>query len=316
MKFLIWGVLWILLPLALSGQQQAVFKEETVKLNALEGTLMMPATAKGQIPVTLIIAGSGPTDRNGNNPVGLQTNAYKKLAEGLAEQGIASLRYDKRGIGKSQIAGLDEADLRIDTFVDDAVRWLEKLRADQRFTSYFIAGHSEGSLIGMLAAQKIKVNGFISMAGPGRPADELIMEQLKGQPDLITKEAAAIFAELKKGRVVDSVSIYLYSLFRPSVQPYMVSWVELNPSAEIAKLEVPILIIQGTNDLQVPVSEANMLHAAQPAAQLAVMEGMNHILRKCEPDRISNLNTYSQPDLPLFEGLVKTVATFIKLYKG
>lgn len=314
MKLLIMGLIGFVLPLALVGQQ--TFKEETVKLNGLEGTLMMPASVKGQIPVALIIAGSGPTDRNGNNPVGLQTNAYKKLAEGLAENGIATLRYDKRGIAKSQISGLDEADLRIDTFIIDAVKWLEKLRKDQRFSSYFIAGHSEGSLIGMMAAQSIKTNGFISLAGPGRTADELIMEQLKGQPEMVTKEAAAIFAELKKGRVVDSVSLYLYSLFRPSVQPYMVSWVELNPSAEIAKLKTPVLIIQGTHDLQVPTSEADLLHKAQPASQLAVMEGMNHILRKCEPDRASNLATYSQPDLPLFDGLVKTVATFIKLYKG
>lgn len=312
MKFLMMAFVLGVLPWVVFAQ---AFKEETIKLDSIEGSLMMPALVKGAIPVALIIAGSGPTDRNGNNPVGLQTNAYKKLAEGLAEQGIATLRYDKRGIGKSQIVELDEADLNIDIFIDDAVKWLEKLRKDRRFSSLFIAGHSEGSLIGMMAAQRVKINGFISVAGPARPADELIMEQLKGQPEIVTKEAAAIFSELKKGRVVDSVSIYLYSLFRPSVQPYMVSWVALDPAAEFAKLSVPTLIIQGTHDIQVPILEAELLHKAQPRSQLALMEGMNHILRKCEADRSSNLATYSQPDLPLFEGLLKTVSTFIKLYK-
>jgi len=156
-------------PLLLVG---AVVAAEPILLDTgtgiLHGTLETPA-AKPSWPVVLIIAGSGPTDRDGNSSMLRGRNdSLKMLAEGLAAREIASLRYDKRLIGESMIFGLKEEDLRFDIYVDDAVRWGEYLRKDSRFRSLVIAGHSGGSLIGMLAARRLAANGYVSMEGPGR----------------------------------------------------------------------------------------------------------------------------------------------------
>lgn len=301
------GVVFVI-GLSIPGLAQT---SEIVRVGNLEGSLMIPTT-KAKVPVVLIIAGSGPTDRNCNSAFGIQTNAYKLLAEALAAQGIASLRYDKRGVGKSKVADLDEAELSFNTFSNDALNWIKKIKDDQRFSNVFVLGHSEGSLVGIMAAQQAKISGFISVAGAGQPADAVILGQLKEQPEHIQQEVKQVFATLKQGRTVDSIPTYLLSLLRPSLQPYLISWMALDPAVELAKLKTPVMIIQGDNDLQVPVAEAEKLHEAVPKAQLLILEGMNHVLKKCEPDRSSNLATYSQPELPLIDGLVKGIADFIK----
>ncbi len=216
----------------------------------------------------MIIAGSGPTDRNGNSPLGVSSNSLRMLADSLARYGIASLRYDKRGVAASQAAGPSESELRFDDYVADAAAWVNQLQQDERLARVAVLGHSEGSLIGMLAAQQAPVAAFVSLAGVARPADSLIMEQLREQPAAIREEAQAIFTELRQGRTVATVSPALQSLFRPSVQPYLISWIQYNPSAIIAELQTPVLIVQGTTDVQVPEAEAQRLAAAQPQAEL------------------------------------------------
>src|SRR5690606_10718547 len=110
----------------------------------LHGTLLLPA-GSAPSPVALIIAGSGPTDRNGNSPLlPGQHNSLRLPADGPARQGIATLRYDKRGIAESAYPGLREADLRFNTYVGDAVALLSRLRGDARFSRVSIVGHSEG----------------------------------------------------------------------------------------------------------------------------------------------------------------------------
>src|SRR5579859_7330981 len=102
--------------------------EELVQLKTpsgtIYGTLLVPSAPK-RMPVVLLIAGSGPTDRNGNSAMlPAPNNSLKMLAEALAARNIASLRYDKRGIGESKAAMTAEKDLRFDTYVDDAVAWV------------------------------------------------------------------------------------------------------------------------------------------------------------------------------------------------
>jgi predicted alpha/beta hydrolase len=158
-------------------------------------------------PVVLIIAGSGPTDRNGNAGNGLKTNAYKMVAEGLAQKGISSLRFDKRGIGKSQSAMTSESELRFETYTRDAVAWISMLKADKRFSEVIVLGHSEGSLIGMIAAQQTHTGGFISVSGPGKPADKILQEQLKAQlPPQLMMESNKILESLKQGKTVAEVN--------------------------------------------------------------------------------------------------------------
>jgi uncharacterized protein len=287
---------------------------ELVKLDTgtgtLYGTLEIPAT-KPPYPVVLIIAGSGPTDRDGNSSaIQGKNNSLKMLAEGLAARGIASLRYDKRLIGESKIAGLKEQDLRFDMYVDDAVRWGEYLRKDSRFRSLVVAGHSEGSLIGMLAARKLAANGYVSIAGPGRPAGQIILTQLgsKPMPAGLMKQVEDVVKELEAGRTVEGTAPALAGMFRPSVQPYLISWFRYDPAVEIAKLDMPVVILQGTTDIQVSVDDAKLLAKADPAAKLVLIEGMNHVLKEVPAAMDKQVPSYSDPSLPLVSRVVDEIA--------
>jgi len=276
----------------------------------LEGTLLIP-NIKRKIPVALIIAGSGPTDRNGNNP-SMNNNSLKMLAEGLTKEDIASLRYDKRGIGKSRNAGMHEDSLRFEHYIQDARDWIELLQKRKEFNDIIVIGHSQGSLIGMIASRKKEVKKFISIAGSGESVDKLLLAQLKSQPPYVMEDAKPIIEKLKNGQTVDDIPQYLYSLFRPSVQPYMISQFKYDPCEEIAKLDKPIMIIQGTTDLQIRILDANLLAMSNPNAEKHIFKGMNHIMKNAESDRQKNLATYNQPDLPLTEGLVDEIVKFIK----
>jgi hypothetical protein len=281
----------------------------------IEGTIVLPA-AKVPSPVMLIIAGSGPTDRNGNSPLlpGANNN-LKQIAESLATRGIASLRYDKRGIAASRAAGPAEADLRFDHYVDDASAWIKLLRADQRFTTITVVGHSEGSLIGMIAAQRAAADGFVSIAGAGRPAGVVLREQLTAapMPPEMRESALRGIAALESGHTADSTPPALAALFRPSVQPYLISWLRYNPAEELGRLGVPTLIVQGTTDVQVKVADAEALKAGQPRAQLLIVEGMNHVLKhETAMDMAAQMKSYSDPSLPVVPELLRAIETLVR----
>lgn len=278
----------------------------------LSGTLTMPKDAQGKVPVVLIIAGSGPTDRDGNSIQNLKTNSYKYIAEGLAHAGIACLRYDKRGIGKSTSSG-KETDMKFTDFMDDASGLILMLKEDKRFSKFIIMGHSEGSLIGMLTAFGEPVNGFISAAGAGSPADQILNDQMKKtQPPAVAAEFKTITDSLRKGKTVPRVDPALYFIARPSIQNYLMTWMMFDPARVIKKLKMPILIVQGTTDVQVSVDEANKLKKAKSEASLKIIEGMNHILKAAPADKEKNLATYTDPSLPLKPEFMAAVIDFIK----
>ncbi len=279
----------------------------------LNGTLMLPSSATGRVPVALIIAGSGPVDRNGNES-SLHSDAYKKLAEALAAHGIATLRYDKRGIGESAVTQL-ESDLRFDDYVTDALALTAHLEADPRFSRVSIIGHSEGSLIGMLAAERDPhIAALVSLEGAGRNLGAVIDEQIKSNPNnppSIVNEVQQIDASLEAGKTVANPDPQLAALFRPSVQPYLISEYKYDPAGEIAKLKLPVLIVRGTTDIQVSSVDASRLAFADPQAQVATISGMNHILVDAPADRAANIATYNEPALPLDATLVSTIAAFL-----
>ena len=301
-------------------KKDSVFSESEVILKTstgeIYGTLAIPNNVKTS-PVVLIIAGSGPTDRDGNSPMmGLQTNAYKMLSESLAKKGISSVRFDKRGIAKSKLAMTSESDVRFETFINDVVAWIALLKSDNRFSKIYILGHSEGSLIGMIAAEQTNTSGFISIAGAGKSADKILQEQLKTKlPPLLLDESNKILDSLKIGKTVSNVNPSLVSLYRPSVQPYMISWIKYDPAKEIGKLKIPVLIIQGTTDLQVTVDDSKSLSAANTNAKLLIIENMNHTLKESDSDIQKNMATYNNPDLPLKEGLTDDIVNFINSTK-
>ena len=279
----------------------------------LAGTLLLPSGG-GPFPLVVIIAGSGPTDRDGNSKLlPGANNSLRYLAEGLAARGIASLRYDKRGIGESAKALVSEASLRFDTGADDAVAWITKLRADRRFTTITIVGHSEGSLLGMLTAERAPVDGYVSIAGTGMPAADILKQQLAKQlPPPLLESANATMDTLLAGHTVASPPPELMLLFRPSVQPYLISWFKVDPRAEIARLAIPTLIIQGTRDMQVSEADAQSLAKAQPKAKLVMIEGMNHVLKQVGDDAALQKSSYSDSSLPDSPQLIDLIAEFVK----
>ena len=307
-------LLFINIVLMAAPNRDTSFTESAIVLHTatgdIAGTLTIPGEQSGKMPVALIIAGSGPTDRNGNNPM-MKNESLKKLAYGLAANNIASLRFDKRGIGASRSAGKSEADLRFEDYVNDAKGWIELLKKDDRFSKVIVTGHSEGSLIGMIAALNV-AHSFVSIAGAGKSADKILKEQLAAQPAQVKDPSFPIIDSLAMGKTVESVPPILTALFRPSVQPYMISWFHYDPQTEIKKLTIPVLVIQGTNDLQVTVDDAKLLVKANMHAQLLLIQNMNHIFRIVEGDKKENLATYITPELPISDELVKSIAQFIR----
>jgi uncharacterized protein len=285
---------------------------ETVQLETktgiLYGTLDLP-NGSGPFPAVLIVAGSGPTDRDGNSP-GLKNDSLKLLGQALANRGIAALRYDKRWSGGSARSPREE-ELRIETFVSDAVEWISLLRRDARFKGICVLGHSEGSLIGMLAARQAKVSAFVSIAGSGRNAAEVIRDQLKGKlsPEL-NRESDRILAELGAGRSVTETPMDLAGLYRPSVQPFVISLLRYDPAGAIVALDAPVLIVQGTTDLQVTVADAKRLAAAKAGAKLALIDGMNHVLKHATT-LAEQQAAYTDPSIPIEPRLVEAVAAFL-----
>jgi pimeloyl-ACP methyl ester carboxylesterase len=280
------------------------------KTGKIFGTLCSPKKFD-KIPVALIIAGSGPTDRDGNNAMGLKTDAYKILAHKLCNQGIATLRYDKRGIAESKTAMKSEADLTFDDYINDANGWIEFLEHDKIFSKIIIIGHSEGSLIGMNAAIK-DVDKYVSLAGAGERIDKTLKKQLASLPPMGRDTAYKMLDSLAKGKTVTHVDVTLYSLFRPSVQPYLISWIKHDPQVDIKKLAIPVLILQGTSDLQVDTNDARKLSVADPKAKLVFLKGMNHVLRDVGDDKEANKKSYADPTMPMDENLIKDIVDFIK----
>jgi len=278
----------------------------------LYGSLVLPKSDK-PVPVVLIIAGSGPTDRNGNNTQGGRNDSLKKLAWRLAQNNIASVRFDKRGIAQSQPAAPDERTLNLDQYVTDAVAWGNLLKADPRFADVFVLGHSEGALIASLAAPAMDAAGVISIAGTARPVGQVLREQLQrnNMPPGLLQRSVELIHTLESGRTDSNVPKALQVIFRPSVQPYLISLLRYDPAKAFAALKMPALIIQGTHDIQVDVHDARLLKAAKPDADLALIEGMNHVMRIVPMDMKRQVQSYNDPNQRLSSELGDRIVRFI-----
>ena len=279
----------------------------------LHGTLLAPDAPTA---VAVILPGSGPTDRDGNSPMGVAASTYRLLAEGLAAQGIATVRIDKRGIAASTAAGPAEADLRFDAYVADARAWAALAAERAGRPCAWLIGHSEGALVALKAAQgDEKICGLVLLSGAGRPAGAVIREQLVSLPEPMKTQAFAALTELEAGRTVADTPPALGALFRPSVQPYLISWLPLDPAALLAAYDGPVFIGQGTTDLQVTVADAQALAAADPRATLKLWDGVNHVLKTAPADRAANLATYADAALPLAPGVPEDVGAFIRAHE-
>lgn len=303
---------WILLiSIFLFGQTKVWSQAEMeVKVKTKEGIVygtLALVNHKKKPTIAIIIPGSGAPDRNGNGGV-LQSNSYKMLSDGLVGRGIACLRYDKLGVGKSTTK-IEERDMRFEDNVIPVVAWIDYL-TKKGYKDIILIGHSEGSLIGLLATEERKVSGFISLEGAGRTIDKLILEQISNLSPNDSTECKEVLAKLKDGKEVSKYSPQLASLFRINIQPYLISWIKYDPKEEISKLDIPIFIVQGTTDLQVTEKDAELLREGNPKAKFIILTGMNHILKSAPKERDKNTNTYYDPYLPLHTGLIPAILKF------
>jgi pimeloyl-ACP methyl ester carboxylesterase len=309
-------VIWVIAVGFLTVHMAYAGKDVTISVKGgmLHGTLEIPPGA-APCPAVLIISGSGPTDRNGNTLLkGLKNNSLKLLAESLASHGIASIRYDKRGVGESAQAIAKKEDLRFETYIDDAVLWGKELQKDMLFTHVAIVGHSEGSLIGMKACPKLGGSAFVSIAGAGFPASQIILTQLKPQlPESVFNDVISIIDQLNQGQTVsiDTVPKPLQSFFRASVQPYIISWFRYDPAKELAKLKVPVLIVQGSTDIQISMDDAKTLLESNKQARLITINGMNHVLKKVSSNPQEQRSSYRNPNLPISDELIDEITAFV-----
>lgn len=289
-------------------------KDSNFKLNlktaTIHGELTFPKSKTG-LAVVIIVPGSGPTDRDGNSNLGLKTDTYKKIAEHLQAEGIACLRYDKRGVGSSVAPPQSIPDLTLGDYVTDLCEVIRNIKKDTIFKAVYIAGHSEGALIGMLAAKQQAVNGFISIAGAADPIDKILTQQINPTSKDKALLLQQILKNIKLGEKFEIKDDTLKSMFPLESQVFLASWMKYNPSKIISELKIPTLILQGDNDIQISVEQGKRLHAANPKSKLVVLKKMNHILKVCEYDRLINLSTYQNPSLPVSTELLTELVTFI-----
>lgn len=279
----------------------------------LQGTLESAADARAPVAQVLIIAGSGPTDRNGNSPNGMRNNSLCYLAKSLAANGMRVLRYDKRGVGGSHAAATKESDLRFQTYVDDAGAWIDALREREPNVPLVVIGHSEGALIGALAAQSHRADAFVSIAGSAHRLGDLLRQQFRARAtEAQQRENERILTALEAGRTVDDVPAELAALYRPSVQPYLMSSLSLDPTEAYRRIGLPLLVAHGTTDIQVPVEDATTLARSAPQASSCIVDGMNHILKDVAPGSRRQLESYADPSLPVSASLTRCVTAFIR----
>ena len=276
----------------------------------VDGTLLVPESVENA-SLVILIAGSGPTDRNGNQSF-MKNDMLKKLAEGLSENGIATFRYDKRIVKQLRIRNLDK-NIRFDDFVTDAKSVVNHFK--NSYTSIVIAGHSQGSLVGLLATEA-GADGFISLAGAANSIDQIILEQISKTAPYFTEDTKRVLEVLKSGQTTTDFPPPLSSMFNLDIQPFMINWMQYNPKELIKELEIPVLILNGTKDLQVSSKEAQLLKDAKEDAQLFIIENMNHLLFEINGDDLVNSKSYNDKTYPVMPEVIEIILDFVRKEKS
>jgi pimeloyl-ACP methyl ester carboxylesterase len=277
------------------------------------------ATTAAKLPVVVLLAGSGVSDRDGL-AMGVPTLA--QLAGALADAGFLTVRYDKRGYGQS--GGRAESATLAD-YADDAravVKWLGD-RKDVDAKRIALAGHSEGAMVALLAASKDrKIAAVVSIAGPSTTGADLILEQQQYALDQMkapSTERAAKVAQQKQiqsavlsGRGWEGIPP---ELRKQADTPWFQSLLAYDPAPILEDVRQPLLIIHGELDHQVPVAHANRLaelartDSKSKAVELVIVRGVNHLL---VPAITGDVSEYaSLPDRNVSKDVTATIAGWL-----
>ncbi|MCA0132070.1 alpha/beta hydrolase family protein [Winogradskyella alexanderae] len=295
--------------LCFSQADDAGFHTQDLQISKwIDGTLLVPKDVFSS-KLAIIIAGSGPTDRNGNQNF-LKNNSLKKLSESLTKNGIATFRFDKRVVKQIKMGNVNK-NILFDDFVKDAIDVINYFKSTEQFSEIYIIGHSQGSLVGMIASRE-NVDGFISLAGAGQNIGDVIVEQVGKTAPMLRSDTERVVNILKKGETTKDYPLALASMFNKDIQPFMINWMSYNPTEIIVNLQIPILIINGTKDLQVSVEEAKLLKNANEKAQLSIIDNMNHVLFIIEGDDLENSKSYNEAFRNISSTLIEDITAFIK----
>lgn len=280
-----------------------------MKANGFPATLTDPG---GTGPIVVFVAGSGPTDRDGDSILGVSASYLRKLADAMAADGIATLRYDKRGVAGSLAPGPEDR-IVFDTFVDDLDRVLDWANGAFPQRSLVLLGHSEGGMVALRAAhRRDDISAIVLVATPGRPAGEVLRDQLRTLPDALPERALAILSQLEAGEHVRNIPPELLGLFRPGIQNFVISLLARQPAEDLQTLNLPVLVIGGGSDIQVGRADFAALSRAREGVESRWFAEMNHVLTDAPGDRPGNILTYADPQRPLTQGLVQTIVAFLR----
>lgn len=279
---------------------------ELVVNQHIEGTLYTPIENETS-PLVIFIAGSGPTDRDGNQSF-MKNDMLKKMATFLSNNGIATFRYDKRIVKQIRTKTIDK-NISFDDFILDARSVINFFKS--KFETIIVAGHSQGSLVGLLALNQ-SVDAFVSLAGAGKPIDRILEEQISKSAPMFLEDSKRVLATLKAGETTKDYPLPLGSIFNLELQPFMANWMQYNPVEVIKKQEIPTLIINGDKDLQVGIEEAKLLYEAAQNGQLLIVENMNHILVNIEGDDLENMKSYNIATLEIAQEVSDRMLDFVK----
>ena len=294
----------IILTLKLNAQN---YSESNISINEnIYGSIVEPKS-RSNSSLVIFIGGSGPIDRDGNQSF-MKCDMFKKLAYSLSEKGISSFRYDKRVVTQIRKGKLDKK-ITFDDFVSDAIAIIDFF--ESKYNSIVIAGHSQGSLVGLLSIKE-GVSGFISLSGAGRTIDMVIEDQISKTAPMFLEDTKKIFKILRSGKITEDFPLPLYSLFNIEIQPFMISWMQYDPKKIIAKIPIPSLIINGDNDLQVDEKEAKLLYNSAQNSEILIVKNMNHVLVEIEGDELKNVKSYNNPELKISEIVIEKMVEFIE----
>lgn len=258
-------------------------------------------------PLIIWIPGSGNIDRNGNQAgYNVKADYIKEFRDSINKKGISFFSYDKRTANPENIKYKD--DIVFEDFVNDAKTVIDHFRADRRFSSIILIGHSQGSLVAMLASNN--TDKYISLEGPSDAIDKVLVQQIIRQSPIAGDTLRAELKELRETGTIKYINPYLRTLLPKQNLLFLKSWMVYDPADEIKKISIPVLIINGTKDTQVLVDDAQALYNSNPDSKLVLIENMNHVLKDVQTDE-DNLKSYYLSDYPLSKKLINEVADFI-----